>query len=206
VHGAEPKKNVRLAVVSKMLSSFWCVLCLATLATAQQPQGGGAEHSAQPYRGRIAGRIYSNDSLGLTYQLPEGFFVNSDLPDRMQTGSLLLMIADQHTGRPLRDRVIMVADDAARYTWTTKEYVTKYVRAKPQRLNVTVLREAYPIQVAGQEFYRVDYKKTEEGKTGYETFVCVRRKGFFVSWTFVSFSQEEEVDQMAGSIQTVSFR
>jgi hypothetical protein len=101
--------------------------------------------------------------------------------------------------------VILVADDAEKYSWTTKEYVTKYVHAKPRTLNVIVLRDAYSVGGAGQEFYRVDYKRTDEGKAVYESFVCVRRKGFLISWTFVSLSHEE-LEQIAGSIQTVSFR
>lgn len=116
------------------------------------------------------------------------------------------MIADQLTATPLRNRVIMVADDAGPYSWSTKEYVVHYVGAKPRKLNVIVVRQAYPIRVRGQELYRIDYKKTDKGKAGYESFVCVRWKGFFVSWTFATFSREEDLDQMAESIQTVSFR
>jgi hypothetical protein len=199
-------KTDSLAGVTNPLRHVWMALLLTTLvATATERQNGPAERPAQPYRGRVEDRIYSNDSIGFSYQLPEHFFVHSDLPERLPAGSVLLMIADQRTGRPWRNRIILLADDARKYTRTTKEYAAKIVRAMPSKLNVIILRDAYSVAVGGHEFYRVDYKKTDSGQTIYESFVCVRQRDFFVNWTLLAFSQAE-LEPMAASIQTVSFR
>ena len=99
----------------------------------------------------------------------------------------------------------MAATDAALYSWTTEQFVTKYVAAKPAKLHIVILRDVYRLTAAGQELLRIDYQKTEQGRIVYESFVCLRRKGFFVSWTFVSLSPDE-VNQIADSVKTASFR
>ncbi len=66
------------------------------------------------------------------------------------------------------------------------------------------LKESYRLQIAGADFFRADFEKTEEGKTIYEAFICARRKGSFVSWSFVSLSPAA-LEQIASSVQSVSF-
>jgi hypothetical protein len=131
------------------------------------------------------------------------FFVNP-LPDNLPLGSLLLVIADKHNGTPWRDRITLVADDAGKYSWTTSEYVTHFVRSTPAKLHVVVLRDTYPLKVAGQDFFRVDFQKTDEGKIVYQAFVCTRLKGSLISWTFTSLN-ENQVGELAASINTVAF-
>ena len=182
-----------------------CLLLLLSLPTgAQQSRGVIINHPTLADHGRVDGRIYSNNSLGLTYELPDGFFVNSNADDSMSGANVLLMVADQHTDRPWKNRLVMVATDAAQFAWTTEKFVAEFVTKIPAKLHVVVRRDTYRLEVGGEEFYRVDYQKTDEGKTLYESFICVRQKGFFISWTFVSLSAEE-IDQIASSIKTVSF-
>jgi hypothetical protein len=154
-------------------------------------------------RGHLEGLTYSNAALGFSYQLPQGFFVNPQ-PGTLPLGSLLLMIADKHNGTSWRDRILLIADDAGKYSWTTSEYVTHFVRSIPAKLRVVVLRDTYSLKIAEHYFFRVDYQKADEGKTVYQTFVCTRLKDSLVSWTFTSLD-EKQVGEMAASVSRVAF-
>ena len=170
---------------------------------AVQTQSTITNRPALTDRGRIEGLAYSNATLGFTYQLPQGFFVNS-LPDHLPPGSLPLLVADKHNGTPWRDRILLVADDAEKYSWTTSEYVTHFVRSMPAKRHVILLRETYPLKIAGQDFFRADFQKTDEGKTVYQAFIVTRLKGSLVSWTFTSLSNKE-VGEIAASVNTIAF-
>ena len=176
---------------------------LLAVPIAARPQNIITNRVALTDRGHVEGLTYSNVTLGFSYQLPQGFFVNP-LPDNLPTGSLLLMIADTHNGTPWRDRIILVADDAKNYSWNAPEYVTHFVRAFPAKLNVIVLRDTYPLKIAGREFFGVDYRKTDEGKTMYQTFLCTRLTDYFVSWTFTSLD-EKRVGEIAASASKIAF-
>jgi hypothetical protein len=111
------------------------------------------------------------------------------------------MIADTHNGTPWRDRIILIADDATKNSQTTSEYVTHFVRSMPAKLNTVVLRDTYSLKVAAQEFFGVDYQKTDEGGTLYQTFLCARLKGYFVSWTFTSLDKKR-LRELTASVNT----
>jgi hypothetical protein len=165
------------------------------------PQSVVTNRSTLKDRGHVEGLTYSNATLGFSYQLPQGFFVNP-LPDILPPASLLLMIADTHNGTPWRDRIVLVADDVGKYSWTTSEYVTHFVHSMSPKLHIVVLRHTYPLKVGDHDFFRIDYQKTDEGKTVYQTFLCTRLKDSFVSWTFTSLNKNQLGD-LATSVNTI---
>jgi hypothetical protein len=175
-------------------------LLLLVVPVTARPQEVITNRPSLTDRGHVEGLTYSNATLGFSYQLPQGFFVNP-LPDSLPSGSLLLMIADTHNGTPWRDRIVLVADDAGKYSWSTSEYVTHYVGSMPGKLKIVILRETYPLKVSGHDFFGIDYQKTNEGKTVYQTFLCARMKGFFVSWTFTSVNRKQ-LGELATSVNT----
>jgi hypothetical protein len=74
----------------------------------------------------------------------------------------------------------------------------------PVKLHIVLLRETYPLKIAGHDFFRADFQKTDEGKTVYQAFIATRLKGSLVSWTFTSLN-DKEVGEMAASVNTVAF-
>jgi len=66
-----------------------------------------------------------------------------------------------------------------------------------------VLRDTYRLRIADQDFFRIDYQRTQEGNIVYQDFVCTRLKGALVSWTFASLNKQQ-VEQMATSINSVA--
>jgi len=175
-------ESASLIGVKRAQKCFLVGLLLA-VPIAARSQSTITNRPALTDRGHVEGLTYSNAALEFSYQIPQGFFVNP-LPDNLPLGSLLLMIADKHNGTPWRDRIALIADDAGKYTGTTSEYVSHFVRSMPAKLHVVVLRDTYPLKIARQDFFRVDYGKADESKTVYQTFVCTRLKDSLVSWTF----------------------
>jgi hypothetical protein len=196
------RKSASLIGVKRAQKCFLVGLLVA-VPIAVQPQTTITNRPALTDRGHVEDLTYSNATLGFTYKLPQGFFVNP-LPGHLPPGSLLLVIADKHNGTPWRDRILLVADDAEEYSWTTSEYVTHFVRSMPARLHVVLLRQTYLLKIAGQDFFRTDFQKTDEGNTVYQAFVATRLKGSLVSWTFTSLNNKE-VGEMAASVNTVAF-
>lgn len=179
-------------------------LCLVAPAAAGAPPAAKPADVSQ--KGHFAGHTYSNDLLGLRYDTPDGFFANGDLPNYLPAGSTPLLIADQHTGRPLRNRILLIADDAGKYdsSLTVQEYVSKVVRSMLGLPRHGMRRGSHSVEIGGARYYRADYMETFNGGALYKSFVCIKRNGFFVSWTFVS-SSEQELGQMSDSLRTVSF-
>ena len=196
-------KFVKSASLTDVKSARKCIFMglLLAIPITGRPQRIITNRPALTDRGHVEGVTYSNTTLGFAYQLPQGFFVNPIL-DNLPSGSLLLMIADTHTGTPWRDRIILIADDATKNSQTNSEYVAHFVRSMPATLNTVVLRDTYSLKVAAQEFFGVDYQKTDEGRTVYQTFLCTQLKGYFVSWTFTSLDKKR-LRSLTASVNTI---
>jgi hypothetical protein len=129
---------------------------LLAVSVIARPQSIITNRPALTDRGHVEGLTYSNATLGFSYQLPQGFFVNP-LPDNLPSGSLLLMTADTHNGTPWRDRIVLIADDAGKYSWATSEYVTHFGRSMPAKLQL----KAGEAQIQNSRRWRVGMKTVE---------------------------------------------
>jgi hypothetical protein len=177
---------------------FWIGLLLA-VPMATLAQSTGTNNPAPRDRGEVHGLTYSNAALGFNYQLPQGFFV---VPFDPSAGPFILTIADKHNGTPWRDRIVLAATGQS--PSNLSDYAAHFVRALPVGSHVVVLRDTRRLKVAGQDFFRIDFQKTSEGKIMYQDFVCTRLKGSVVSWTFGSLDKQR-VEEMAASINSVAF-
>jgi hypothetical protein len=173
---------------------------LLAVSTAIQGQSTDTDRPATTDRGQINGLAYSNTALGFSYQLPQGFLVN---PDNVPLGNSILMVADKHNGTPSRDRIVLAAD-TGKYSGTIADYVTHFAHSMEPYVPTVVLRDTYRLRIADHDFFRIDYKITQEGKIVYQDFVCTRLKGALVSWTFAS-PNKRQVGEMATSINSVAF-
>ena len=178
---------------------LWMGLLLA-VSTAIQGQSTDTDKPATTVRGQINGLAYKNAALGFSYELPQGFLVN---PDNLPLGNSILMEADKHNGTPSRDRIVLAADKG-KYSGTVADYVTHFAHSMEPYVPTVVLRDTYRLRIAGQEFFRIDYQRTQEGKIVYQDFVCTRLKGALVSWTFASLNKRQ-VEEMATSINSFAF-
>ena len=177
---------------------LWIGLLLA-VSIAIQGQSTDTDGPARTDRGQINGPTYSNTGLGFSYQLPQGFFVN---PDNLPVGHSILMVADKHNGTTWSDRIVLSAD--GKYSGTIADYVTHFAHSMEPYVPTVVLHDTYRLKIAGQDFFRIDYQRTQEGKIVYQDFVCTRLKGALVSWTFAGLNKQQ-VEEMATSINSVTF-
>ena len=165
-------------------------------------------------RGRFVGNAYVNDFLGLSYPLPDEWFVNPDLSPvpagavkKLTSGALLLFVADKR--RPqgnFRNRVLLIADDASNYDpgLTAEGYAAKFMNATGQKQAVEPLQSA-TVEFAVQHFHRADYRDGSETAVLYKSFVCTKVKGYWVSWTFVGGSSTE-LDELVNSLKRLSLQ
>lgn len=178
------------------------MLLLLGLPISVRPQSIITNRPALTDRGHVEDLTYSNSTLGFSYQLPRGFFVIQPF-ENFPSDSLCLMAADKRNGTPWRDRILLVAD-TARHSWTISEYPDRLVHGFSAKGHIVVRHETYPLKIAGQNFFLIDFQKTDDGKTVYQVFACTRLKGSVVSWMFTSLD-ENRVREMATSINTVAF-
>lgn len=198
--------------------SGWCrfvvlIFLICPIALAQDNDGVATEPSiVEPDTGGISHGIYTNDFFGFSYPLPDGWYANTELREtaRLPEGSLLLLVADQHTGRLLRNRLLVIADDESRYLRyhrapNVSDYVAKMVHAQIDKEGKALAQNAVAVEMSGKHFFRADYKEPSDIAILYKAFVCMDTKGYFLSWTFVADSQER-LDLLVNSLDHISFR
>jgi hypothetical protein len=56
----------------------------------------------------------------------------------------------------------------------------------------------------GNYFYRADYKWLKNGITVYSSMVCTKRNSYWLSWNFVTPSQQD-LDDVVITLQHISF-
>src|SRR5216683_7521480 len=194
---------VPLAVVFCLVSAF--------LLAQHHPREAPKSSQLRPDDGKLTGNVYSNTYFGFSYPLGDGWFANEEI---MQANSLTfqmpgrfyLLTADRHTGGPNRERILMIAEDAAAYRprITVKKFALKVVHAQAKNPTIEVIHEAYAVDYAGKHFYRSDYRENYSGGSLHKAFVATEWKGYLLSWVFVADS-EKRVTDLVNSLQGLLF-
>lgn len=182
----------------------------SSLAGAQN--AGTAVNRPGPEHGTIVNDTYTNEFLGFSFPIPAGWQVNRDgvgtgrevEAKRLPGGGLELLIVDRQTGKPSRDRILVVALDASGSSTTAGQFASQMVRGPINDTGGEVLREPFPVDFAGQHFSRADYKQVFNGGTQWGAFVGTKFRGYFLGWSFVAGSLEE-LEGFVNSLQRLSF-
>jgi hypothetical protein len=191
---------MRYSFVSKVIAA---VYTLSALCYSQKAA------SFDPGSGNFAEGVYTNDYFGLAYKLGDGWYLNKELMDTDShkevhaSGMYLLFVADRHIGTP--ERVVAYADDVRSYPHplTPKDYANKVLRALVNRPGMQLVREAYPVEYVGRNFFRADYRENYASGSLWKAFVCTELRGFSLSWTFVATS-EEALNDLTNSLGQLS--
>jgi TonB family protein len=187
------------------------VFLFPSLARAQN--SGVTASRPGPESGTIVSSTYANEFLGFWFPIPEGWQVNREsigaeregAAKRTSGGGLELVVLDQHTARPFRNRIVLSALDATGMSVTTQEYVSKFVGVQVKEDGRELVRDATDVELAGKHFFRADYRQPVSGGALSEAFVCTKLGGYFVGWTFVAGSPQE-LESLVNSLQRLSFR
>ena len=111
-----------------------------------------------------AERTYRNESLGLSYRLPEGYSPNRGAIKQFVPGPWTrpLLVADQNsTGKPCINRLVVVTADTRNFASTsgTKSLTLELLREITKNSDVKLTSGTYQVRLAGKVFYRIDYRK-----------------------------------------------
>lgn len=189
------------------------LLLTASLVRGQQPN---PPHSPRFDQGTVTNNTYSNDCLGFSYPIPESWQINSDAlgaplggAKHVGTSGLLLLIVDQHTGMSVRNRIVVGAVDAKGMTLDTAAFVNQSVSRQISNTNEAgthqLVKAAFPVELAGQPFFRSDFKTITPDITLYKAVIGKKFRGFFLAWTVVSPSPQG-LDQGVASLQHLVFQ
>ena len=175
-----------------------------TLSLGQVPP------NLKPDAGHFSDGVYVNSYFRLAYTLGGGWYLNEDLmKGRISrfSGNYLLLAADRHTGKPMRERVLLVADDASQYKprLSPVEYVTKMGKALIQHPGMELVRNSYQVEHAGKTFARMDYKESYGSGSVSRAFAATEVNGYLLSWTFVA-NSPQELNELVDSLDRLSFK
>jgi TonB family protein len=185
---------------------FWFLFLLSTLSSAQPSA------ALKPDSGAFTNGAYSNDYFRFTYTVGEGWYINQDLMTQgansttKLAGHFLLMVLDRHTGGPMRERVLMMADDANVYRSfkSAADYAAKFLDAQVKGQHMERVRDVFPTEHAGRTFYCGEFNEPYSGGALHKAFVATERSGFLLSWSFVA-SSAEELDVLLQSLGEIRF-
>jgi TonB family protein len=117
----------------------------------------------------------------------------------------VLFTIERADGVPYRNRVASSAVDASSLTATTQHFVSVFVNAeKSQQVDWELLRDVFPVDLAGKHFFREDYKESSAGRTLYRAFICTKFRGYFLGWTFAAGSPSE-LEESVNLLQGIKF-
>jgi len=183
---------------------LFALLCVATpLISCQEPTKSST--TLNPDSGNFSKNTYRNDFFGFSYPLPEEWHKSRVLPSPLPPGAYYLFIGDRDTGHSLLNRVTVVADpESDSRPHSAEEYLSAFVHAEVRQVHAEVVRAPSSLASGGSDFYRADYKWANNGTTIYSSMVCIKRKNYWLSWSFVAPSQRD-LDDALNTVQHISF-
>jgi TonB family protein len=193
--------------------SFVISFALApALVCAQQP--GNDSSTAPAYEtGRIENNTYTNDCLGFSLAIPDGWQVNSQLlgadgkASHVAKGVLFLLVIDQQKPGSALKRAGLYARDASASAASAQEFVSAAIHGQvtldPEHRQL--VRDTFSVDYGGKHFSRADYKQTlANGTTFYLAFIYTKFRGHYIGGNLAAGSPDE-LDQTANSLQRISF-
>jgi len=184
--------------------SLLLLLCVATsFVNCRQST---KSTTPKPDEGSFVKNTYRNDLFGFSYTLPEEWHKSRVVPATLPPGAYYLFIGDRDTGHSLLDRVMVIADPKSknRPGISTVEYLSAFIHAQEVHGNAELIGVMSSFTSGGTDFYRADYKRPENGTTVYSSMVCTERNDYWLSWNFVTPSQQDLGDAV-NTIQHISF-
>ena len=179
------------------------------LMFAQQPNAGTNNASVAALRfenGTVENGIYSNECLGFSFQVPAGWEIpyqaGAEIRARHIPGGLGLVLLRHQTATT--NAIWLLARENISFGGNAEQLVSNlvqdYVNTSPATRSL--IRDAYPVQYGGQQFFRGDYKRSlEGGDASYMAFVLTNFRGFFMGASLLAGSLEElnkEADAFRG--------
>jgi hypothetical protein len=175
------------------------------------PQHAARPIGLRPDGGTFIAGVYKNGYFGFSFALGEGWFTNDDLLQagrvaQHKQGQFLLLMADRHAGKPVRENMLLTADDTTLFKSQVKldDWVRKLAGVLVKKGGMELTRDAYAVDFAGNHFYRADLKESYAGRADYKSYLANEYDGFLFTWEFQADS-EERLNQIVNSLNTLTF-
>lgn len=180
-----------------------CVFALSLVAFCQSPDPT-SENTPSP--GQFSNSIYRNSDLGVTYILSNEWQDNtsgSGSSTILAAGSRILLVADRSAGLMSVDRIVLAALSTEHLTSDLQHFVESFSQHSAQNDGSELFNAGAVLDVGGRKFYRADSKKAGVLSTLYRTYIGTEIQGYFLVWTFASFS-DSHLQEMVNTLKTVS--
>jgi hypothetical protein len=155
----------------------------------------------KPDSGNFTQNTYRNDFFGFSYPLPEEWHQRRDSPFPLPSGAYYLFTGDRDTGHSPLNRITVVADPESD---SRPRSAQEYLSALIAQTDAEVTRQPSSLASGGSGFYRGDYRVADNGTTAYISIVCIKRKNYWLYWSFVAPSQRD-LDDAVNTVQHISF-
>ena len=153
----------------------------------------------KPDSGNFTENTYRNDYFGFSYPLPKEWHKRRDSPFPLPSGAYYLFTGGRGSDHSPQKRVTVVADPDS-HPRSAEEYLSALIA----QTHAEVTRKPSPFASGGSGFYRGDYRVADDGTTAYISIVCIERKNYWLSWSFVEPSQRD-LDDAVNTVQHLSF-
>lgn len=192
---------------------FALSFALAPAIVAAQPPANDSAPAPAYENGRIENNTYTNECLGFSLAIPDGWQVNSQLlgadgkASHVAKGVLFLLVIDQQKPGSALKRVGLYARDSSASAASAQEFVSAAIHGQvtldPEHRQL--VRDTFSVDYGGKHFSRADYKQTlANGTTFYLAFIYTKFRGYYIGGNLAAGSPDE-LDQSANSLQHISF-
>jgi hypothetical protein len=198
------------------LTALVLVLWTGWLSSASAQQKSSIPLNAPRYdTGTVSADSYSNECMGFSLTIPVGWTFAKEQGDtdtmRIGThigpGSMTLLSLRHPTDHPYFNPIIVIAQYASRFNGTAQEYVARTVQGWIDRYptRYELLRNAFPVEYGGKQFYRADYKQNlQKGDAMYTAYVCTKFRGYMLG-AVVTTRSSTDLDQRTEVLQHLTF-
>lgn len=197
----------------KRLAWFFAVAFFSHAVLTAQVAGSSSPEPPRYDRGVIANGTYTNDCLGFSLALPEGWEASNSAAKAPGIaihagGALWLLTLKRQTGSVLGESILLLAVDTnPSFAFTAEQFVTQSVQRTinidPQRRELT--RAAHTVDYGGKKFYRADYKQSsDKGGAMYLGYIYTKFRAHLIGIT-LSASSPEALDESANVLQKIVF-
>ena len=213
---------------------------IAALALAATASAGGARRQSTDTApaadlGSVSGNVYTNDSLGITFEFPKGWFVDrawidgqnkpqdpgprpTDPADQARYDSMVAMKKGTHALLAVSQRGgDTAADTGPRIQFSVSPVfenksgadILKGMKSAYGRMRLIQIEDD-PADVAfgGQAFSRLDMRLLDvilHGGAGYQSAVIGVRSGQYLQFSFLA-STKEQLDSLVESLASLRFK
>lgn len=197
---------------------------LAGLALAQAPQRPPSKQAPPPRKtpagapratpavdpdeGSVSDDTYTNRFFGFEYTFPDHLdvrdqadFMQGQLDQSNRSFVLLAAFGDAPEGTG-REGVVLLADSAAAYPDLpdAAAYLDRVARPAAEKQRFQLLVAARPVQLAGQKFFRMDFRRDDLLQSS----IFTLRRGYALGFTLIA-PTADRLQKLLDSLQTVKF-